>query len=338
MLTRGHFIGQIIDELTLISEQVKNRSRLGLNDLSKYSEDFMKDVLNITLDYELDNLNSDRCNFPGLDLGDKKKGVGFQITATKTSDKINATLEKASLLQSTFPAITVFILQEKQASYTIDPDKAAPFNFTEQNIWDFNDLFKRIMSLRIDVLQKLFTLITANVARVRVDLETPDTSGTYSTEMANFIESIPTECYKGVASLHEHLCANCGAIDIKRVEEDIRSLITTLKALPRITCQFYAMLLDRGEWDDERRKINYDYLTRICSYSDWEGEVRLLTQAGLCYFREPDDPTESGYFYVYPRKGKPCHNYYLYELVAYMTKNNLSFKTVMAVLDFSGMA
>ena len=87
MITRGYFIGQIIDELAAVSQQVKSRAKLQLMDLNRYLEDFFKEVLNTTLDYKLINLNEDRSNNPGLDLGDEVAEVAFQITSTKSSEK-----------------------------------------------------------------------------------------------------------------------------------------------------------------------------------------------------------------------------------------------------------
>jgi len=41
VITRGYFIGEIIDELANIANQVDNRCKLGLTDLNKYLEDFL---------------------------------------------------------------------------------------------------------------------------------------------------------------------------------------------------------------------------------------------------------------------------------------------------------
>ncbi|MBO0957366.1 SMEK domain-containing protein [Citrobacter freundii] len=96
MITRGYFIGQIIDELTSITDKIKNRAKLGLTDIHIHLEDFYRDILNITLDLNLINLNQERQNSPGLDLGDVAKEIAFQITGDKSSAKVNETLGKAA--------------------------------------------------------------------------------------------------------------------------------------------------------------------------------------------------------------------------------------------------
>ncbi|WP_041232919.1 SMEK domain-containing protein [Cylindrospermum stagnale] len=119
MITRGYFIGEIIDELANIANQVDNRCKLGLIDLNKYLEDFFKEILNKILDISLENLNNERSNAPGLDLGDSLKGKAFQITSEKTSDKINHTLK--TIVDNNidqYKDIYVLIIGYKQKKYT----------------------------------------------------------------------------------------------------------------------------------------------------------------------------------------------------------------------------
>ena len=165
MITRGYFIGQIIDELTAVSHQVQSRAGLQLYDLNRYLEDFFKDILNIVYGYKLKNLNEDRSNNPGLDLGDEVAKVAFQVTSTKTSEKINKTLEKAAKQVGKFPKIYVLILQDKQGSYTgLDAALVKPFAFTaDEHILDIGDVLRAVLSLPIDRLQQLFDLVSKEV-------------------------------------------------------------------------------------------------------------------------------------------------------------------------------
>ena len=41
----------------------------------------MCDLLNLTYDYELENLNREKMNYPGIDLGDRYDRVAVQITS-----------------------------------------------------------------------------------------------------------------------------------------------------------------------------------------------------------------------------------------------------------------
>ena len=65
MLTRGYFIGEIIDAFSSVAVQVSTQGRVGLDDLSKHAEDSFKTVLNYQWDLSLSNLNEERSNAPG---------------------------------------------------------------------------------------------------------------------------------------------------------------------------------------------------------------------------------------------------------------------------------
>ena len=124
MITRGHLIGEILDELSNIGNQVNTRNGLGLTDLNRHLENFFKQVLNSIFNLKLENLNAERSNNPGIDLGDRVNRAAFQITSTKTSDKINETLKSMTQEHlSEFDKIRVLIIGKKQGSYTLNPGK-----------------------------------------------------------------------------------------------------------------------------------------------------------------------------------------------------------------------
>jgi len=85
MSSRGYFVGQVIDDLDAIASQVRQRCKLGQTDLNRVLEDFFKELLNLVYGINLQNLNKDRSNAPGLDLGDKAPGVkvAYQITCQR---------------------------------------------------------------------------------------------------------------------------------------------------------------------------------------------------------------------------------------------------------------
>jgi hypothetical protein len=300
MITRGYFIGQIIDELTAVSQQVKSRSGLQLFDLNRYLEDFFKDILNIVYGYKLINLNEERSNNPGLDLGDEVAKVAFQVTSTKSSSKVNETLKKAANQVGKFPKIFVLVLQDKQGSYTLDTALTKPFGFiAEEHILDVGDVLKKVLSLQIEQLQRLHDLVSKEVARVKIELEVPDKHGKFQTNIDSFIEQIPRERFEGINNYYGHLVSEAAkekaTYDViqEDVEKDFKKFIKKLKGLPRISRQFYAFLLDRGEWNETNKFINADYLDRICKFPDMQGELRLLATADLCWWEEPDEHGQS---------------------------------------------
>lgn len=337
MITRGYYIGQIIDELSSITEKVRNRAKLGLTDIHVHLEDFYRNIINITLDLNLNNLNQERKNSPGLDLGDEVEGIAFQITGTKSSKKINKTLEKASSQASKFPRIKILTLQNKQGSYSIEEKLAQPFGFTEEDIWDVNNVLNEVMYLEIDKLQSLSELISKELARVKIELEIPDKDGKYQTNIDKYVENIPKARFSGVSGYFDFHSSKTEPFDPTKeeVELDFKLLIKTLKKLPRITRQFYAMIYSRSEWSDTEKYINEDYLKRICSFPDMEGELRLLAEAGLCWWSEPDDYGQSATFQIrFPTKANS--DYFSFEFNEFVEANNLSLENVLVTLDFSG--
>lgn len=337
MITRGHFIGQIIDELTGISNQVKTRSVLGLTDINRYLEDFCKDILNIILGYNLQNLNVERSNNPGIDLGDIQASIAFQITSTKTLEKIHKTLEKASPQSSIYKKLVVLVLQDKQGTYAINEELAKPFGFTVQDIWDFSDVLSRVMSLKMDRLQMLYELIKREVARVSIELEIPDSDGKYRTSLDSYIELIPVAKFLGASGYVEYCKSSNGDIVAgTEIERDFKALIKALEKLPRITRQFYALLLERGESRSSDMYINEDYLKRICRYPDMDGELRLLIDGGFCWWQEPNNVGESATFEIRFPKTVKCE-YLLCDFMAFVKARQLNIENIMVGMDFTSL-
>lgn len=157
-LNSGKYYDSMVENLTFLREEIKAKSKLGLLDINKHCEDFVKEILNRVYGYELKNLNSGKNNFPGLDLGDKNVGIAFQITSTKTTEKIDHTLEiciKNKHFEA-FPIINIFVLTSKQETYSIKTKTIPHFTFTpNKNILDFDDVFQDILDLDVDKKKSL---------------------------------------------------------------------------------------------------------------------------------------------------------------------------------------
>jgi len=150
MIKTGQLFEKIVEMLTRFRQEIQTSSSLGLLNTNKHAENFMKRILNLTYNIELENLNKDNANYPGLDLGDTGDGIAFQITSTKKSEKIDDTL-KTCLKHGhykTFHTIKVFVLTTKQTSYTLKTITEPHFSFsTDKNIMDFEDLLRDIQNI-----------------------------------------------------------------------------------------------------------------------------------------------------------------------------------------------
>lgn len=168
MTTGKHFEG-IVEMLNNFRSEVQTFSVLGLPNINKHSENFLKRVLNLVYGYEVDNLNKGKSNYPGLDLGDTSESIAFQITATKKSEKIDDTLTTCLKFKhyETFKSINVFILTSKQSTYTIKTITEPFFSFLpEKNIKDFSDLFKDIEHLNPTIMKGLHDYIKSELQPV----------------------------------------------------------------------------------------------------------------------------------------------------------------------------
>ncbi len=166
MIQTGNYFEAITEMLNIFRSEVKVFSERGLMNINKHSENFMKRVLNITYDYELENLNKGKINYPGIDLGDTVESVAYQITSTRKSDKIDNTLSKCLKYKhyETFKIIKVFILTSKQTSYTLTVNAEPHFTFTpEKNIFDFDDLLNDIEDLNPTRTKGLYDYIKSEL-------------------------------------------------------------------------------------------------------------------------------------------------------------------------------
>jgi len=337
MITRGHFIGEIIDELSAIAHQVESRCQLGLTDLNVYLENFFRDILNKTLGFDLRNLNDERSNEPGLDLGDEVTKKAFQITSQSTSAKVNNTLEKYSAWSvKPYEEVYILIIGRKQGSYTIS-NAFTGFDFKEKNIWDINTLCKKILDLPLDKLQGIYEYIKREVARVKIELEIPSPEGTFDTSISSYVESIPKPRFSDFSIFYAHNQKNYEDCDvsIEDIKKDFILLSKELAKLPRITREFLAFLLERRDLKKNHHsniRFNDDRLRRICRYSDLDGELRLLSDHGMLDFNEPDEFGESPYVRVFVKK---VSEGFLQDFIEFVEVNKIGYQKPIVNLDFS---
>lgn len=338
MLTRGHLIGQIVDDLAAISAQARQRGRLHLFDIHTYVEDFVKEVLNRALDLNLSNLNAEQSNNPGLDLGDPAKGWAFQVTVDKSSAKIKETLEKIDTAQrAMYQNIRVLVIGEKQGSYTFTGEPYTSFGFTEDMVWDFNDVCIRVMSLKIETLVDLAEYVSRESRRVRIELEIPDENGNFSTSIDHLIEALPRPQLSDAAKMKAYFDAkDLPTEDRQEMEMAIKELSARLARLPRLTREVFKFLVERR---DERTVGTYDQfrisdpqLRRIYRGDDLDGDLSLLTEARLLSSNEPAERGEAWYWSLH----FPGTKHYFHSLfIEYAEAHKLDLRKPLVTLDFS---
>ena len=112
---RKNDIDFIIERFAYIRNVIELSNSENLTSINIYAENFFRDLLNIAFGYDLKNLNIDESNTAAIDLGDSKKKIAFQVTATGGKSKITKTLKKfcEKDLQADFDRLIVLIATKK---------------------------------------------------------------------------------------------------------------------------------------------------------------------------------------------------------------------------------
>ena len=297
MITRGLIVGKIVDDIAGLKYQIETRNRLQLYDLTKFCEDFFREILNIIYNLDLINLNNERVNEPGIDLGDKREKVAYQITSAKYSPKIKATLEAITDQQKKdYKTFKVLIIGEKATSYTIDDTLLNEFFFkTDQHILDLDDLLKDIIVADIAVLDTLYSIFQKEFRQVRIELEPIDSVGNFESSLYNQLEQVPNKKPLNANKLSEFLDDDDddGFDDSTVSFNTICALYSKLSKIPRATREFIPIIAERGT----KKGFNHMYeeygilpqvLKNILRLTDSElqSEITILSDSGVIYFGE----------------------------------------------------
>ncbi|WP_343668427.1 SMEK domain-containing protein [Chitinophaga sp.] len=86
----------VLDRLAYWFLQLRLTNGITLFDGNKLAEPLVLKILNLLYGLDLIDLNDEKINTPGIDLGDKQAGVAFQVTIRTDADKVIETLRKAS--------------------------------------------------------------------------------------------------------------------------------------------------------------------------------------------------------------------------------------------------
>lgn len=304
MITRGHFIGEIVDALAGISERIEMRNRLGITDMSVFAEVFVAGLLNEVLGTDLKTLNDERPNEPGLDLGDSSGLYGIQVTASATSQKVRHTLGTLTAEQAkTFERIVVFCLGRKQGSYSVQGPFPHGVAFDENaDIWDFTDVARMALGLPLDQLQGVHGYVRQNTVRMLVELEVPDEKGVCPTNGYDLWEvRPPLQVGDGSAyiAFYQRRYNTLDDAEQDELLDALPELARKLRRLPRLTREFLATLIERREERDPRRErgefsIHLE-LNKVVRefHGNVKEELDLLIYEGLVDV-DADDPAELG--------------------------------------------
>jgi WD40 repeat protein len=148
-------LDSVMAMLTQWVTAVKLRNTVNDTGINRTSENLVLRLLNAAYGYDLKNLNWEESNYPAVDLGDRGRGIAFQVTATDTPDKIKETLKRFYAHDGThkgFPGgIYFFFLKEKPPNLKTKTKqslrKIAPRFDPVQQMWSMKKLLMKIEEL-----------------------------------------------------------------------------------------------------------------------------------------------------------------------------------------------
>jgi hypothetical protein len=93
-VTRKADMDSIIERLSYLKSQVEISTSQNLNDINIHAENFFRDLLNLVMTRQFQNINIVEKNAAAIDLGDKIAKVAVQVTSTNDFAKIEKTVAK----------------------------------------------------------------------------------------------------------------------------------------------------------------------------------------------------------------------------------------------------
>lgn len=152
MFKKRKYFDEFSQTINLIKFQLKSENKTGLTDNNHYLEDFMAEILNMMYDYELINLNKEKKNYPGIDLGDRARKLGIQVTTKSGIEKVKETFEKVknNEVYKEFSHLQIFVFGDKQKVYRsrfVEMEEGIEFDWKE-DIMDCDDIINKFYYLK----------------------------------------------------------------------------------------------------------------------------------------------------------------------------------------------
>lgn len=171
-MRQQELLNEARDLLAQFVTRVKGATAMGHTDINVISEAFLTELLREVFSLpSLRNLNQEKKNFPGLDLADDAAGVAYQVTATAELSKIKESLQTSlgAGLHAKYPRIRIYILTEKQASYSqaaIDAVTQGRVDFEAgRDVQDYRDVLRACTGLSLEQLERVVALLRNQFSR-----------------------------------------------------------------------------------------------------------------------------------------------------------------------------
>ncbi|MBQ7921447.1 MAG: SMEK domain-containing protein [Clostridia bacterium] len=147
---------KIADKLAFLESKLKRYGDLHLYDENIAMEDVVCHLLNLIYGYKLVNLNIQKENYPGIDLGDTTNRIAVQVTSDNSRDKVKETIRKfqENEYASQYDRLIIFVLGPRKTFTKGFETGDFPFS-AEEDILDFHSLTKVLKGLEMERLKQI---------------------------------------------------------------------------------------------------------------------------------------------------------------------------------------
>lgn len=147
---------RILDKLAFLELKLERHRNLHLYDENIAMEDVICRLLNLVYGYQLVNLNTQKENYPGIDLGDEHNRIAVQVTSNNSRDKIQETLRKFQKndFSRQYDRLVIFILGKRKNHSMGFETGGFPFS-DKEDILDFSSLTKALNGLDLEKLEQI---------------------------------------------------------------------------------------------------------------------------------------------------------------------------------------
>lgn len=157
-VTRKADMDSIIERLSYLKSQVEISTSQNLNDINIHAENFFRDLLNLVMTRQFQNINIVEKNAAAIDLGDKIAKVAVQVTSTNDFAKIEKTVAKFNekKLYETYDDLKIIIIGSKKSYKKKTTGESSKHELDiPKDVWDISDLVKLIGDKGVKEIQEI---------------------------------------------------------------------------------------------------------------------------------------------------------------------------------------
>lgn len=228
MLSRKDSFESIKEKLEFLQLSISNSGSLNINDLTIYSENFFRDLLNLVYGWQLENANAGNQNAADIDLADQKAKLAIQVTARNDHAKIAETLGSFySKTENSGRRLKFMLISKEAIKYKAFEGHEDRFDPAE-DIIDIKKLLRKLNDLRAERLDEIAKFLEREVGLRPANSNVA--GGTSSNEIHN--EGTSNITLQGVEG------SNINII-LGQNESNQKTEVQTSKAAGKVSQKFY---------------------------------------------------------------------------------------------------